>query len=93
MRSLEDALAILQVNTSTQPHPLLTKIWTTEEADSGSNADATSTPAHSLINALGSLHLDGNPQTDAACFFGPSGGSEVRTRHFAHDTRRHLLEP
>ncbi|KAG1802065.1 uncharacterized protein HD556DRAFT_1228651 [Suillus plorans] len=76
MRSLEDALAILQVNTSTQPHPLLTKIWTTEEADSGSSVDAPSTSAHSLINSLGSLHLDGNPQTHAACFFGPSGGSE-----------------
>ncbi|KAG1776453.1 hypothetical protein EV702DRAFT_971295 [Suillus placidus] len=81
MRSLEDALAILQVNTSTQPHPLLTKIRSTEEADSGSSVNTTPTTAesdrHGLIDALGSLYLDGDPQSGAACFFGPSGGSEV----------------
>lgn len=80
MRSLEDALAILQVNTSTQPHPLLTKIRSTEEADSGSSVNTTPTTAesdlHGLIDALGSLYLDGDPQSGAACFFGPSGGSE-----------------
>ncbi|KAG1861205.1 fungal-specific transcription factor domain-containing protein [Suillus subalutaceus] len=80
MRSLEDALAILQVNTSTQPHPLLTKIWSNEEADSGSSVDTTPTMAESnsqgLIDALGTLHLDGDPESGTTRFFGPSGGSE-----------------
>ncbi|KAG1752130.1 hypothetical protein EDB19DRAFT_1628029 [Suillus lakei] len=80
MRSLEDALAILQVNTSTPPHPLLTKMWSTEEADNGCSVDTTPMTAefnlHGLIDALGSLHLDGDPQSGAAHFFGPSGGAE-----------------
>ncbi|KAG2136039.1 fungal-specific transcription factor domain-containing protein [Suillus clintonianus] len=80
MRSLEDALAILQVNTSTPPHPLLAKIWSSEEADNGSSVDTTPTRAefnlHGLIDSLGSLHLDGDPQSGASRFFGPSGGSE-----------------
>jgi hypothetical protein len=83
MRSLEDALAILQVNTSTQPHPLLTTKGSNEEDDGGSIIDTTPTTAesnlHGLIDALGSLYLDGDPQSGTACFFGPSGGSEVRT--------------
>ncbi|KAG0698323.1 hypothetical protein DFH29DRAFT_941690 [Suillus ampliporus] len=80
MRSLEDALAILQVNTSTPPHPLLTKGWSIEEADYGRNVDTTSTTAesnlHGLIDALGSLHLDGDSYSGPTRFFGPSGGSE-----------------
>ncbi|KIK46027.1 hypothetical protein CY34DRAFT_800899 [Suillus luteus UH-Slu-Lm8-n1] len=79
MRSLEDALAILQVNTSTQPHPLLTK-RSNEEVDSGNIIDTTPTTAesnlHGLIDSLGSLYLDGDPQSGTASFFGPSGGSE-----------------
>jgi hypothetical protein len=87
MRSLEDALAILQGNTSTQPHPLLATIWSNEEADSGSSIDTPPTmaefnPHAGLIDALGSLHLDGDPQSGTARFFGPSGGSEVRIRRF-----------
>lgn len=80
MRSLEDALAILQANTSTQPHPLLTKIWSNEEADIGSSVDTTPMTAesniHGPMDALGSLHLHGNPESGATFFFGPSGGSE-----------------
>lgn len=81
MRSLEDALAILQFNTSTRPHPLLTKIWSTEEADVESGVDTTAATAesdvHGMVDALvGSLHFDGDPQSGSACFFGPSGGSE-----------------
>jgi len=85
MRSLEDALAIVQANTSTQPHPLLTKKWSIEEADNESIVETTSAIAESnpygLIDTLGSLHLDGDSQSGVARFFGPSGGSEVRTRH------------
>ncbi|KAG1767816.1 hypothetical protein EDD22DRAFT_772813 [Suillus occidentalis] len=82
MRSLEDALAILQVNTSTQPHPLLTNKWSDEEADSGIDTKPTMAESnlHGLIDSLGSLYLDGDPQSGTASFFGPSGGSEVRTR-------------
>ncbi|KAG1737479.1 uncharacterized protein EDB91DRAFT_1055029 [Suillus paluster] len=80
MRSLEDALAILQVNTSTPPHPLLAKRWSTEEPDHGRNVDTTSTTAefnlHGLIDALGSLHLEGDSHSGPTRFFGPSGGSE-----------------
>ncbi|KAG2159403.1 uncharacterized protein EDB93DRAFT_1075422 [Suillus bovinus] len=89
MRSLEDALAILQTNTSTQPHPLLTKICSTEEADSGSSVDTTSTTAesnlHGHLNASGSLYLDGDPQYGPGHFFGPSGGSEAE-RQFIPET-------
>ncbi|KAG1767817.1 hypothetical protein EDD22DRAFT_772804 [Suillus occidentalis] len=82
MRSLEDALAILQVNTSTQPHPLLTNKWSDEEADSGIDTTPTmaETNLHGMIDALGSLYLDGDPQSGTACFFGPSGGSEAEKR-------------
>lgn len=80
MRSLEEALAILQVNTSTQPHPLLTKIWSNEEADIGTGVDTTPTTGesnlHGLIDAIGSLHVDGDPESGTTSFFGPSGGSE-----------------
>lgn len=80
MRSLEDALAILQVNTSTQPHPLLIKVWSNEEGDVGSSVDTspttTETNPHGLIDALGSLHIDGDPESGTTRFFGPSGGSE-----------------
>ncbi|KAG1767818.1 fungal-specific transcription factor domain-containing protein [Suillus occidentalis] len=77
MRSLEDALAILQGNTSTQPHPLLTTIWSNEEADSDTPPAMAEFNTHDgLIDALGSLHLDGDPQSGTARFFGPSGGSE-----------------
>lgn len=84
MRSLEDALAIVQINTSTEPHPLLATEWTIEEADDEIRDDANDASAiaeHSVIDALGSLHLEGDAQTGVTRFFGPSGGSEVRARH------------
>lgn len=82
MRSLEDALAIVQINTSTEQHPLLTKKWTIEDANDENDGDNTSTTAeYGVIDALGSLHLDGDLQSGVTRFFGPSGGAEVRTRH------------
>ncbi|KAG2366345.1 hypothetical protein BDR07DRAFT_1449403 [Suillus spraguei] len=97
MRSLEDALAILQVNTSTRPHPLLTKIWSTEEADVESGADSTAPTAdsnlHGMVDALvGSLHFDGDLQSGSTCFFGPSGGAEVE-KQVISDTPPPSIDP
>jgi uncharacterized protein affecting Mg2+/Co2+ transport len=82
MRSLEDALAIVQINTSTEPHPLLAKKWTIDDADDEHDADSISTTAeYGVIDALGSLHFDGDFESGATRFFGPSGGSEVWTNY------------
>ncbi|KAJ7178011.1 hypothetical protein C8R46DRAFT_888893 [Mycena filopes] len=80
MHSLEDALAILQ--DSDGPHPLLLAHEGDEDDDppeeeSTLNLKAVSEePSHtdsSLVEALGSLHIDGE---GASRFFGPSGGAE-----------------
>ncbi|KAH7910916.1 hypothetical protein BJ138DRAFT_49320 [Hygrophoropsis aurantiaca] len=79
MRSLEDALAIVQANTSSQPHPLLVKKFPLEDEENDADEETPSTNdfnKYGLIDALGSLHLDGEESSGAVRFFGPSGGSE-----------------
>ncbi|KAJ6613565.1 hypothetical protein B0H10DRAFT_2436370 [Mycena sp. CBHHK59/15] len=82
MHSLEDALAILHTSDSDKPHPLLVKRETDDddyqvEEESTLNLKAVSeeppTQESTLVDALGSLHIDGE---GASRFFGPSGGAE-----------------
>lgn len=84
MHSLEDALSILHGTESGQSHPLLVAQesedddYPPEEEQSTLNLKAISEePSQqesSLVDALGSLHIDGE---GASRFFGPSGGAEV----------------
>ncbi|KAF9224781.1 hypothetical protein BS17DRAFT_49346 [Gyrodon lividus] len=79
MRSLEDALAIVQGSTSSQVHPLLVKRWQDTEWEPEVIQDPITVSEfnkYGLIDALGSLHLDGNNQSGSVRFFEPSGGSE-----------------
>ncbi|TFK31500.1 hypothetical protein BDQ12DRAFT_618804 [Crucibulum laeve] len=77
MRSLEDALAIINDATFDSPHPLLTGYDDDDDDDEPSlkamddenNPDLAST----LTNTFGTLWLDERGSTR---FFGPSGGSE-----------------
>ncbi|KAG6906781.1 hypothetical protein DXG01_012146 [Tephrocybe rancida] len=76
MRSLEDALAIIQASTSDRVHPLLNF---PEEYDEDEDEEPALKPvdeesgALALSDSLGALHIDGK---GASRFFGPSGGSE-----------------
>ncbi|KAH7928331.1 hypothetical protein BV22DRAFT_1005131 [Leucogyrophana mollusca] len=79
MRSLEDALAIVQTNVSTQSHPLLAKEFSMDEDEDEVEEEPQTTNEfhkYGLIDALGSLHLEGDEQSGVVRFFGPSGGSE-----------------
>ena len=81
LHSLEDALAIMQVTYSEQPHPLLETPFSFDE-DEPQQAERGPSEPHEENAAvapepLGALHL--NEGIDGASrFFGPSGGSEVR---------------
>ncbi|KAF9467158.1 hypothetical protein BDZ94DRAFT_1305645 [Collybia nuda] len=76
MHSLEDALAIVQANSSSRPHPLLSAPDDDEDDEDEEPIlkpvveDCEST---ALSEALGTLHM-GDHGTSR--FFGPSGGSE-----------------
>lgn len=85
MHSLEDALAILHATDSDKPHPLLLSQGVDDDDDppeeestlnlkAVSEEPSLSSQESSLVDALGSLHIDGE---GASRFFGPSGGAEV----------------
>ncbi|KIJ63650.1 hypothetical protein HYDPIDRAFT_113150 [Hydnomerulius pinastri MD-312] len=81
MRSLEDALAIVQCSGSSEVHPLLAKKWPSDDTEWDAEVTQDSVlisefSKYGLIDALGSLHLEGDGQSGSARFFGPSGGSE-----------------
>lgn len=86
MHSLEDALAILHATDSDKPHPLLISRGVDDDDDRSEEEptlklkavseepSSTYTQESSSVDALGSLHIDGE---GASRFFGPSGGAEV----------------
>jgi hypothetical protein len=78
IRTLEDALAELQAQHSTEPHPLLCYDIpnVTVEGDEDPLADDSGNPVSNLdlINALGTLSISDH---GISHFFGPTGGSEV----------------
>ncbi|KAF8653676.1 hypothetical protein AX16_003827 [Volvariella volvacea WC 439] len=77
MRSLEDALAIIQGAHSDRPHPLLTEKFEDTEAEEPKlnpvPEEQGSTSVNNLADALGTLFID---EHGSARFFGRSGGSE-----------------
>ncbi|KAJ6463916.1 hypothetical protein C8R45DRAFT_503300 [Mycena sanguinolenta] len=84
MHALEDALAILHTADSDKPHPLLSSYDEDDEdeestlklkavSEEPSEPSQPSQEAEALVDALGSLHIDGE---GASRFFGPSGGAE-----------------
>lgn len=84
MHSLEDALAILHATDSDKPHPLLLSRDSEDDDDPPEDESTTlnlkavseePSQESTLVDALGSLHIDGE---GGSRFFGPSGGSEVR---------------
>jgi hypothetical protein len=84
MHALEDALAILHDTDSSKPHPLLISREGEEDYDFPEEestlkfkevSEEPSKEESALVDALGSLHIDGE---GASRFFGPSGGAEVR---------------
>lgn len=82
IRQLEDALAILQSNVSTEPHPLLADQKLTinhkpSPSESGSFEDGLS----EMLDGLGTLTIGNSGE---AKYFGASGGSEVRGRIRGH---------
>ncbi|EGO01060.1 hypothetical protein SERLA73DRAFT_51188 [Serpula lacrymans var. lacrymans S7.3] len=84
MHSLEDALAIIQTNSSNQPHPLLINVPSPDDTETETEEQSKTINEfnrYGLIDALGSLHLDSEEHSgavrSAVRFFGPSGGSEV----------------
>ncbi|TFK75639.1 hypothetical protein BDN72DRAFT_757359 [Pluteus cervinus] len=96
MRSLEDALAIVQANTSDRPHPLL--VTPLEEVDDEPRfkpiqedrfEDRSDSPAD-LVDGLGTLIMD---ERGSSRFFGPTGGSEVRRVTFSSRTLLQELDP
>ncbi|KNZ81115.1 hypothetical protein J132_03107 [Termitomyces sp. J132] len=89
IRSLEDAIAIVQANTSEDPHPLLNYL---DQGDEGEVEEPAPKPVTEQSDpsapSLGSLHVDGK---GAARFFGPSGGSEVCESQSAHELEERLM--
>jgi hypothetical protein len=77
MHSLEDALAIVQANSSDRPHPLLSA---PDEDEDEEDEEPILKPVVEhcettvLSEAVGTLHMGDH---GASRFFGPSGGSEV----------------
>ncbi|KAF9476036.1 hypothetical protein BDN70DRAFT_812955 [Pholiota conissans] len=95
MRSLEDALAIVQSSESDRPHPLLSMGAQMEEDEEAPPFKAVSEEEEDvqsqipLREEMGTLWLDGQ---GGSRFFGPSGGSEVRQSHLSHNVRPALQE-
>ncbi|EIW79928.1 hypothetical protein CONPUDRAFT_106629 [Coniophora puteana RWD-64-598 SS2] len=81
MRSLEDALAIIQGNTTSEPHPLLQQRLSPDPLDPeerpSSRGESDEYNKYGLIGALGQLHFEGDNQSGHSRFFGASGGSET----------------
>jgi hypothetical protein len=78
MHSLEDAIAI--VHDSNDTHPLLTSAGVEEEEEESILKPVVEeSETSALVDALGTLHVDGH---GAARFFGPSGASEVCLIHY-----------
>ena len=78
IRELEDALAKLQAERSSDPHPLLHSdlLEIDEEVDSPmADAEGAVGQATDVIDALGTLSISDN---GISHFFGPTAGSEVR---------------
>lgn len=75
IHSLEDAIAI--VHDSNDPHPLLKSVGLDAEDEEEPMLKPVAEEPTALVDALGTLHLDGG----SARFFGPSGGSEVGLIH------------
>ncbi|KAF9233911.1 hypothetical protein BU15DRAFT_90182 [Melanogaster broomeanus] len=83
MRSLEDALAIVQGSTSSQDHPLLVNMGSSKDTEWEPELEVDQDPImlsefnkYGLIDALGSLHLDADEQSGPVRYCGPSSGSE-----------------
>jgi hypothetical protein len=78
IRQLEDALAKLQAERSSDPHPLLHEdFMEMEEEGDSPMPDTEGVGGHvtDVIDALGTLSISDN---GISRFFGPTGGSEVR---------------
>lgn len=76
IRQLEEALAILQSNFTTEPHALLTEGLHLEYSDPGVSGD----PANDIndaTDAFGTLTIGDSGEGK---YFGPSAGSEVRSQ-------------
>ncbi|KAJ7057013.1 hypothetical protein C8F01DRAFT_1153071 [Mycena amicta] len=80
MHALEDSLAILHGAESDKPHPLLLSRETDDseeetpvEEESTLNLKPVPEDESSLVDSLGSLHIDGE---GGSRFFGPAGGAE-----------------
>ncbi|KAJ7672609.1 hypothetical protein DFH06DRAFT_96982 [Mycena polygramma] len=82
MHSLEDALAILNATDTDKTHPLLVSRDSEDDDDPPEEESTLNLKAVSeepsqeqsaLVDALGSLHIDGE---GGSRFFGPSGGAE-----------------
>ena len=75
IRELEDALAKLQAERSTDPHPLLHEDLIEEVDSPMTDGEGAAGHARDAIDALGTLSIS---DTGISRFFGPTGGSEVR---------------
>ena len=87
MHALEDALAILHSTQSEDTHPLLLESLEEEPfepspEDLAADQEASGTPAEEALptRSVGALHMD---ELGSSRFYGPSGGSEVRSHNCA----------
>lgn len=89
IRQLEDALAELQSQHSTETHPLLREdlLGVNHKDDEPSiSADESGPTGHpsEVLDAFGTLSITDN---GISRFFGPTGGSEVRPPRRVHVSR------
>lgn len=75
IRQLEDALAILQSNVSTEPHPLLADPALPVEPKSSSGSGNSKDGPTEILGGFGTLTISNSGE---ARYFGASAGSEVR---------------
>lgn len=80
VHQLEDALAILQAKSTNEPHPLLSnghgKAAAIEDEDDDMLELGASGSSKDMVAAFGLLSMS---DRGASRFFGPTGGTEVRT--------------
>lgn len=74
IRQLEDALAVMQVSFSNEPHPLLRDELLGIKLGLEEQRPANALTKPSVIDAMGTLTLTDKGE---ARYFGPSAGSEV----------------